>query len=116
MEASDYLKDDCLSVKCSVGVVRSNTEGPKAYSLSIPPSNLGQHFGRLLENGDATDVSFNVDGETFAAHKLILASRSPVFRAQLYGPLKVKNTIGINVEDIEAPVFKVLIFLRLYNP
>ncbi|KAJ1433035.1 TRAF-like [Sesbania bispinosa] len=28
LETSDYLKDDCLSVNCSVGVVRSRTEGP----------------------------------------------------------------------------------------
>lgn len=107
LETSDYLKDDCLSVHCIVGVVKSRTDGPKIYSIAVPPSNVGQQLGMLLESGKGTDVSFEVDGETFAAHKLVLAARSPVFRAQLFGPMKDQNTQCIKVEDIEAPVFKV---------
>ncbi|KAJ4954909.1 hypothetical protein NE237_011692 [Protea cynaroides] len=109
LETSDYLKDDCLSVHCTVGVVRSRTEGPKIYSIAVPSSNIGQHFGQLLESGKGTDVKFELDGETFAAHKLVLAARSPVFRAQLFGPMKDRNTQCIKVEDMEAPVFKALL-------
>lgn len=74
----------------------------------MPPSNIGQHFGKFLDSGIATDVCFEVDGEIFCAHKLVLATRSPVFRAQLFGPMKDQNTDCIKVEDMEAPVFKVL--------
>ncbi|KAI9119117.1 hypothetical protein K1719_009792 [Acacia pycnantha] len=109
LETSDYLKDDCLCVNCSVGVVRSRTEGPKIYSIDIPPSNIGQQFGQLLEHGKRSDVSFEVNGEVFAAHKLVLAARSPVFRAQLFGPMKDQNTRCIKIEDMEAPVFKALL-------
>ncbi|PPD76899.1 hypothetical protein GOBAR_DD26189 [Gossypium barbadense] len=90
-----------------VGVVKSHTEGPKFYSIAVPPSRIGHHFGQLLKTGKGTDVSFEVDGEVFYAHKLVLAARSPVFRAQLFGPMKEQNTKQIKVEDIEAPVFKV---------
>lgn len=92
---------------CCVGVVKSRTEGPKIYSIPVSPSNIGLHFGQLLESGKGTDVNFEVDGETFSAHKLVLAARSPVFRAQLYGPMKDQNTECITIEDVEAPVFKV---------
>ncbi|KAJ0808351.1 putative chromatin remodeling & transcription regulator BTB-POZ-MATH family [Helianthus annuus] len=109
LETSDYLKDDCLQVHCCVGVVKSHTEGPKSYSIHVPPSDIGQHFGQLLEHGKWTDVSFEVNGETFAAHKLVLAARSPVFRAQLFGPMKDQNVKCIKVEDIEAPAFKALL-------
>ncbi|XP_020108587.1 BTB/POZ and MATH domain-containing protein 1 [Ananas comosus] len=109
LEASDYLRDDCLSVNCTVGVVRSRTEGPKIYSIAVPPSNMSQHIGQLLESGKGTDVTFEVDGESFAAHKLVLAARSPVFRAQLFGPMKDKNMQCIKVEDMDAPVFKALL-------
>ncbi|XP_008808252.1 BTB/POZ and MATH domain-containing protein 2-like isoform X2 [Phoenix dactylifera] len=109
LEASDYLKDDCLSVSCSVGVVRSRTEGPKIYTIPVPPSNIAQHFGQLLESGKGTDVAFEVDGEIFSAHKLVLAARSPVFRAQLFGPMKDRNMQCIKVEDMEAPIFKALL-------
>ncbi|XP_010545078.1 PREDICTED: BTB/POZ and MATH domain-containing protein 2-like [Tarenaya hassleriana] len=109
LETSDYLKGDCLMVHCSVGVVRSRVEGPRVYYIEIPPSDICHDFGKLLESGKGTDVSFEVDGELFAAHKLILAARSPVFRAQLFGPMKDRNTHCITIEDIEAPVFKALL-------
>ncbi|CAN4093178.1 unnamed protein product [Withania somnifera] len=109
LESSDYLKDDCLQVHCCVGVVRSSTEGPKSYSISLSPSDIGLHFGQLLESGKDTDVNFDVNGEIFASHKLVLAARSPVFRAQLFGPMKDHNTEQIKIEDMEAPVFKALL-------
>ncbi|KAF3956810.1 hypothetical protein CMV_018104 [Castanea mollissima] len=68
LETSDYLKDDCLKVHCSLGVVRSYTKGPKIYSIAAPPSSIGQNLGQLFETGKGTDVNFEVDGETFAAH------------------------------------------------
>ena len=108
LESSDYLKDDCLVIKGTVGVVKSRTEGPKKYLIRVSPSDMGKDFGELLESKTGADVSFEVDGEVFAAHKVILAARSPVFRAQLLGPMKEKNMECIRVEDIEAPVFKVL--------
>jgi speckle-type POZ protein len=62
-----------------------------------------------LESGKGTDVNFEVDGEMFAAHKLVLAARSPVFRAQLFGLMKDQNTRCIKVADMEAPVFKAVL-------
>lgn len=107
LETSDFLKDDTLVIRCCVGVVKSHTDGPKTYTIVVPPSNIGQDFGKLLDSGKRTDVNFEVDGEIFAAHKIVLAARSPVFRAQLFGPMKDQNTQCIKVEDMEALVFKV---------
>lgn len=109
LETSDYLKDDCLIITGTVGVVKSHTEGPKEYAIPVPPSDIGKQYGQLLESKKGTDVTFEVDGEIFAAHKLVLAARSPVFRAQLFGPMKEKNMLGIKVDDMEAPVFEVLV-------
>ncbi|RLM84887.1 rhomboid-like protein 19 [Panicum miliaceum] len=106
LETSDYLKDDCLLVNCTVGVVQSHTEGPKIYTIPVPPSNMAQHIGQLLTSGKRTDITFEVDGEMFPAHKVVLSARSPVFRAQLFGPMKDKNMKCIKIEDMEAPVFK----------
>lgn len=109
LEESDYLKDDCLSVRCSVGVVKSHTEGPKVYDIPVPPSNINEHFGLLLERVEGTDVRFDVNGEVFNAHKLVLAARSPVFMAQFYGPMKDRDKECIQVDEMEAPVFKSLL-------
>lgn len=106
LETSDFLRNDSLAVTCTVGVVVSATQGPKLYSINVPESDLGLHFGKLLESGEATDISFEVDGEVFHAHKLILAVRSPVLSAQLLSS-SCESKAMIHIDDMEAKVFKV---------
>jgi speckle-type POZ protein len=38
-------------------------------SLEVPPSDMGNHFGLLLDCAEGSDVSFIVDGEKFLAHR-----------------------------------------------
>ena len=115
LETSDYIKDDPIEIACTVGVVVSSTQGPKIFSIAVPESTLGLHFGGLLDSGLNSDITFEVDGELFPAHKLVLAARSPVFKAQLYGPMRERNSNPIHVEDIEAPVFKVYLVFELFT-
>ncbi|KAD2392787.1 hypothetical protein R6Q59_012542 [Mikania micrantha] len=112
LESSDYLKDDCLSMHCTVGVVRNRVEGPKHVTISIPSSDMGQDLKYLLEAEIGCDILFRVADETFKAHKLILAARSPVFRAQFFGLVGNPNMDEVELEDIEPSVFKaMLIFI-----
>ena len=56
---------------------------------------------------------FDVGGQTFAAHRCVLAARSPVFSAELFGTMKESNTNTagvIHVDDREAQVFKALLY------
>eukprot|EP01018_Ginkgo_biloba_P024050 Gb_01983 [translate_table: standard] len=108
LETSDYLKDDCLKINCTVGVVVSATECPRLHSIPVPDSDLGLHFGTLLENQEASDVIFDVAGEKFHAHRLVLAARSPVFRAQLFDSSEEQNNEVI-IEDLEPKVFKAML-------
>ncbi|CAN8244081.1 unnamed protein product [Cochlearia groenlandica] len=109
LESSEYLKDNSLLVRCRVGVVKSHMEGPRSHDIPVPVSNLGNQLGNYLESGKGCDVVFKVGGETFSAHKLVLATRSPVFKAQLFGPLRNRNTQCVSIEDMESPIFKVLL-------
>ncbi|KAL9254520.1 BTB/POZ and MATH domain-containing protein [Drosera capensis] len=109
LEASNFLKGDCLLIRCTVGVVKTHREASRLNAIPVPPSNMGQQFGLLLESKESTDVNFEVDDQVFSAHKLVLAARSPVFRAQLFGPMKESNMQCIKVEDMKAPVFKALL-------
>lgn len=105
-----YLKDDnCFVIKCSITVHKvslSVVMDPSPFV--VPPSDMQQQFARFLQSGKGVDVTFEVNGQNFRAHKSILAARSPVFNAQFCGPLKeVSDTIKI--EGIEAPVFAALL-------
>jgi speckle-type POZ protein len=52
------------------------------------------------------DVTFEVSGETFAAHRCVLAARSKVFMAQLFGPMAENKTSSvIQIKDMKAKVF-----------
>jgi speckle-type POZ protein len=56
-------------------------------------------------------VVFDVGGQTFAAHRCVLAARSPVFSAELFGTMKESNTTDVvRVDDMEARVFKALLY------
>lgn len=107
LETSDYLKDDCLKLNCTVGVVVSAIEYPRLHSITVPESDLGLHFGALLENQEASDVIFDVAGEKFHAHKLVLAARSPVFKENFFDSSEQSNEVVIT--DMEPTVFKAML-------
>ncbi|KAL9351744.1 hypothetical protein Peur_054424 [Populus x canadensis] len=109
LETSDYLKDDCLIMNCTVGVVRTHLEGPKQYSISVPPSDMGQGLKELLESEAGCDIAFQVGDETFKAHKLILAARSPVFRAQFFGLVGDPKMDKVAVKDVDPLIFKAML-------
>ncbi|KAI3877405.1 hypothetical protein MKX03_026462 [Papaver bracteatum] len=108
LETSDFLKDDCLKIDCTVGVVVSNTDCSRLHSIQVPDSDIGSHFGMLLENQEGSDIVFNVAGEKFHAHKLVLAARSPVFRDELMDGME-EDECEVVVKDLEPKVFKAML-------
>ncbi|KAJ7960160.1 BTB/POZ and MATH domain-containing protein [Quillaja saponaria] len=108
LENSEYIKDDCLVMNCTVGVVKTRFEEAK-QCVSVPPSDMGQDFKFLLESEVGCDLVFQVGNESFKAHKLILAARSPVFRAQFFGLVGDPTTDKLVVEDIEPLIFKAML-------
>ncbi|KAJ3687079.1 hypothetical protein LUZ61_016243 [Rhynchospora tenuis] len=102
------LKDDCLIIRCTVSVFKDFPVEPD-FPLLVPPPLAIEQLSNLLEAGYGADVTFQVKGELFIAHKCILAMRSQVFQAQFFGELKEKSGDVIKIEDMEAPVFKSLL-------
>ncbi|XP_037474401.1 BTB/POZ and MATH domain-containing protein 2-like [Triticum dicoccoides] len=89
LEQSKHFKDDSFTIRCD---------------FVIP-----QAAANFIEVG--ADVTFEVGSETFAAHRCVLASRSAVFMAELFGPMKEGTTTAgaIQIQDMEANVFKALL-------
>lgn len=108
-EASRYIKDNCLILHCTIGVVKARLEGLRLYSIAVPPSDMGGDLKALLDSGLGTDINFEVGDEIFEAHKLILAARSPVFKAQFFGPIGDRNVEKIVVEDVDPSIFKAML-------
>jgi speckle-type POZ protein len=109
LEKSEYLKDDSLSVKVVIDVM-SDIHAQETPSIVLPQSDMHRHFGDLLSSKAGVDVEFQVGMKTFSAHRSVLAARSPVFRAQLFGPMKEGTAReAIRIDNMEAEVFNTLL-------
>ncbi|KAJ4777611.1 BTB/POZ/MATH-domain protein [Rhynchospora pubera] len=106
LEEPKFLDGDSFTVRCTTEVFNDEI---KIHCFEIPPSNLSQQLTCLLETGEGEDVSFKVGRDTIHAHKSILAARSPVFKAQLFGPMKCMKNKTIRVKDMEASTFKAML-------
>jgi speckle-type POZ protein len=51
----------------------------------VPPSDMLDQLGEVVETREGTHVTFSFDGELILAHKIVLAMPSRVFKVQLYG-------------------------------
>lgn len=78
----------------------------RLHSIQVPESDIGAHFGMLLENMEGSDITFDVAGEKFHSHKLVLAARSPVFRSEIFDVVDEQKKEMV-ITDLEPRVFKV---------
>ncbi|KAI4985475.1 hypothetical protein ZWY2020_018105 [Hordeum vulgare] len=107
LEGSGHLRDDCLTIRCDVTVIKEiNSE----EETRVPPGDLHRHLGDLLKSKDAADFTFKVGCQTLSAHRCVLAARSSVFKAELLGAMKESSAASpIEIHDMEANVFNSLL-------
>jgi speckle-type POZ protein len=106
---SSYLKDDALTVECTLTVLKEVEVPAPVKEVRVPSSNLLQHLISLLHSGTGADVTFVVSGDSFPAHKNILAARSPVFMAEFFGEMKERSSGHIKVKEMEGATFKAML-------
>ncbi|KAK3153719.1 hypothetical protein QOZ80_2BG0180260 [Eleusine coracana subsp. coracana] len=118
LQKLDCRKGNSFIIKCQLVVINGVRTEPeekgasksKVDSVPVPPPDLHKHLGNLLETKKDTDVVFDVGGETFAAHRFVLAARSPVFGAELFSEMKESGADGvIRIDDMEPEVFQALL-------
>ncbi|KAL0877074.1 hypothetical protein Bca101_026779 [Brassica carinata] len=49
---------------------------------------------------EGSDVTLEISGEKFQAHKLVLAARSPCFKSKFFNELEANNT-EVTINDLE---------------
>nr|CAB3483553.1 unnamed protein product [Digitaria exilis] len=77
----------CYTIMCRIIVV------PGGDPLDVPPPDMGTHLARLMDSGEGSDVSFVVGGETFPAHRAVLAAHSlwPISSAEIFNCPELKK-------------------------
>ncbi|KAF7097275.1 hypothetical protein CFC21_099111 [Triticum aestivum] len=107
---SRYLRNDCLVVRCTVEVQESKTGATTSSSIAVPPSGIRQDLARLLDSKRGADVTFQVGGNDYAAHKAVVAMRSPVFCAQFFGALADKpGSRHVRIHDMKPAAFEAVL-------
>ncbi|CAL5054286.1 unnamed protein product [Urochloa decumbens] len=123
LEASrrrNHQRDDCIFVQCVLTVLldpKDVTPGsataapaPAKASVTVPSADLHRDLGELLQSQAGADVTFVVASEPVAAHRCVLAARSPVFMAELFGGMKENaSSARVEISDMEVEVFKALL-------
>jgi len=77
-----------------------------AATVAAPPSDL---HACMLKAAGSADVTISVGDRFFLAHRYVLAARSRVFRAQLFGAMEESATGCVRVEDMEPCVIERLL-------
>ncbi|CAL5052660.1 unnamed protein product [Urochloa decumbens] len=127
-EKSPCLEDDSFAIRCDISVASKEEEPATtakdlagdptpaaAAAYFLPKSDLQKDLAELLWSKQGADVTIEVGGETFHAHKWLLAARSsPEFREKFFGPATQKKTsaathIHIQIDDMEPEAFKSLL-------
>ncbi|KAF6991658.1 hypothetical protein CFC21_008721 [Triticum aestivum] len=107
LEQSSHLMNDCFTIQCDIMLFSSKDAGGD----KVPLPEIDQHLNNILQTKVGADVTFEVSGEMFAAHRGVLAARSKLLMAQLFGPMKEGTTTScvIQIKDMGAKVFRALL-------
>ncbi|KAM3389977.1 hypothetical protein ACQJBY_011874 [Aegilops geniculata] len=89
--------DGCFTIRC---VLTVSKETPLVLQGKLEP---------WIGDGRGADVTFRVGGQEFPGHRVLLASQSPVFEAQLFGPMAEKDMGRVKVVDVEPTIFQMML-------
>ncbi len=111
-ELANALVGGCLTIYCEIETTSNDKEltGSGTPFTNQPQSSLSDQFAKdcenLFKNKKFCDVTLNVSGRNFKAHKDILSARSPVFAAMFDHPTKENLSDVVDIHDIEPEVFE----------
>ncbi|VAH13796.1 unnamed protein product [Triticum turgidum subsp. durum] len=111
LDKEKQFKDDGVSILCDVAVYDTRAANYRAgltpTGTVVPPSELHQQLAVVLwESKEGVDVEIEAGGETFAAHRWMLAARSPTFKAEL---ALTTATNMLHIDGMDAAVFKAML-------
>ncbi|XP_046653588.1 ankyrin repeat and BTB/POZ domain-containing protein 1-like isoform X1 [Daphnia pulicaria] len=90
--------------------IRNKLRNYKVLSSRVVVRDEYEEFLRkLLDLGELSDFSFNIQGESIAIHRFILAARSPYFWEAFKGKWSSKRTVKLQNKLVDLTAFKSII-------
>jgi hypothetical protein len=107
-EREGWISNDALTIKLSVEAVVGGPESTKPGSALRPVEGvnlLQSDMRRLLQDGTGADVKLLASDGVVPAHRLLLATRSPVFRSMFEAKSEEVATVSCNVDSSSLRAF-----------
>jgi speckle-type POZ protein len=103
----EYVKDRYFTLNVTVTLKDESCRGARlgGKPAAFPHARLQ----KFLKQNKCIDVTFNVGGKLFCAHRFILALHSPVFEAQLLGSTTESNPDLITINEMTPSVWKAML-------
>lgn len=102
--AEGLLVDDKLTVLCRVRFLIG--EDSEQMAITENRMQVSHDLGSQFESETFSDITLVARGHEFPVHRIILASRSPVFSAMLSHDMREKTESKVVIGDIEPEVLK----------
>ena len=80
-----------------------------ALLASYHQKQFSQDLSRLYNTKDNSDITITCGGKIFACHKIILASRSPVFKKMFESDMLEKRTGSVDIKNMTPEVLESLL-------
>jgi speckle-type POZ protein len=115
LQKSVNLASGDITIYCKIGSLKRkhqsgiSTATDRNLDMTLNDSNqdlILHQLEEMFEKMPLSDVTFNIGGRKIAAHKNILAMRSPVLAAMFHHPTKEVQSRNVKVEDIDPDVFQ----------
>lgn len=109
--ALDALENGHLHLKCSIrltneqAVLSSNSTYEDAVNLD-----LSKIYSGLLDSGLFSDFTIKVQGQTFKAHRAILATQSSYFKNMLSHQMTEAAEQSVTMDDVDPEIFRYLLY------
>ncbi len=97
---AQYLQNDTLTILINANLLCLHGSVKKEVSFPVPADNLRQQLKTVFDEKTFSDISIECGGEVFQAHRIILASHSPVFKRMLETDMKEKQEKVITISDL----------------
>jgi len=113
-----YLHHDDLTIFFEITIIGetkksieflNHEERCLALTNSYHQQQLANDYKMLFLSKDSSDVIIRCDDKVFDCHKIILASRSPVFKTMLESNMREKNTGEIEIKNMDHEVLEDLL-------
>ena len=101
-EVASLISDNKFTVRCKIHMLNQGGEVLKVNQMPcqpILPPKLGSDLKALLEDETLSDVSLVVGDRSIPAHRVVLASRSSVFRAMFQHNTKESEEGRVHISD-----------------